>query len=111
MEWIRWSRWDSNGQIEGGQIRWRDIQLNLQKFEQEAKKLLDETGTDHVVYGMKIYEDGHDVAPSRGLGDVYKRQDGHLKEARFYLQPMDEEEFDRVAYLKGVIVYALHKRI
>ncbi|MCB5924201.1 hypothetical protein NE584_00530 [Clostridium sp. DFI.5.61] len=93
MEWIRWSRWDSNGQIEGGQIRWRDIQLNLQKFEQEAKKLLDETGTDHVVYGMKIYEDGH------------------LKEARFYLQPMDEEEFDRVAYLKGVIVYALHKRI
>ena len=35
-----------------------DIQLNLQKFEQEAKKLLDETGADHVVYGMKIYEDG-----------------------------------------------------
>ena len=24
-------------------MRWRDIQLNLQKFEQEAKKLLDET--------------------------------------------------------------------
>lgn len=92
MEWIRWSRWDSNGQIEGGQIRWRDIQLNLQKFEQEAKKLLDETGADHVVYGMKIYEDGH------------------LKEARFYLQPMSEEEFDRVASLSGVIVYALHKR-
>ena len=33
-------------------MRWRDIQLNLQKFEQEAKKLLDETGADHVVYGM-----------------------------------------------------------
>ena len=71
-------------------MRWRDIQLNLQKFEQEAKKLLDETGADHVVYG--IYEDGH------------------LKEARFYLQPMSEEEFDRVASLSGVIVYALHKR-
>ena len=27
-------------------MRWRDIQLNLQKFEQEAKKLLDETGAD-----------------------------------------------------------------
>ena len=74
-------------------MRWRDIQLNLQKFEQEAKTLLDETGADHGVYGMKIYEDGH------------------LKEVRFYLQPMDEEEFDRVARLKGVIVYALHKRI
>ena len=73
-------------------MRWRDIQLNLQKFEQEAKKLLDETGADHVVYGMKIYEDGH------------------LKEARFYLQPMSEEEFDRVASLSGVIVYALHKK-
>ena len=81
------------GRIEGGQMRWRDIQLNLQKFEREAKKLLDETGADHVVYGMKLYEDGH------------------LKEVRFYLQPMDEEEFDRVARLKGVMVYALHKRI
>ena len=73
-------------------MRWRDIQLNLQKFEQEAQKLLKETGADHVVYGMKIYEDGH------------------LKEARFYLQPMNEEEFDRVASLSGVMVYALHKR-
>ena len=91
MEWIRWSRWDSNGRIERGQMRWQDIQLYLQKFEQEAKKLLDETGADHVVYGMKIYEDGH------------------LKEVRFYLQPMSEEEFDRVASLSGVIVYALHK--
>ena len=73
-------------------MRWRDIQLNLQKFEQEAKKLLEETGADHVVYGMKIYEDGH------------------LKEARFYLQPM-KEEFERVAKLRGVVVYALHKRV
>lgn len=54
MEWIRWSRWGRNGRIEGGQMRWQDIQLNLQKFEKEAKKLLDETGADHVVYGMKI---------------------------------------------------------
>lgn len=74
-------------------MRWRDIQLNLQKFEQEAKKLLEETGADHVVYGMKIYEDGH------------------LKEARFYLRPMNEEEFERVAKLRGVVVYALHKRV
>lgn len=74
-------------------MRWRDIQLNLQKFEQEAKKLLEETGADHVVYGMKIYEDGR------------------LKEARFYLQPMNEEEFERVAKLRGVVVYALHKRV
>ena len=92
MEWIRWSRWGSSGRIEGGQMRWRDIQLNLQKFEQEAKRLMVETGADHVVYGMKIYEDGH------------------LKEARFYLQPMNEAEFDRVASLSGVIVYALHKK-
>ena len=96
MEWIRWSRWDSNGRIERGQMRWQDIQLNFQKFEQEAKKLLDETGADHVVYGMKIYEDGH------------------LKEVRFY--PVEllfahrlKVEFDRVASLSGVIVYALHK--
>ena len=41
MEWIRWSGWGSTGRIEGGQMRWRDIQLNLQKFEQEAKKLLE----------------------------------------------------------------------
>ena len=40
-------------------MRWRDIQLNLQKFEKEAKKLFEETGADHVDYGMKSYEDGH----------------------------------------------------
>ena len=92
MEWIRWSRWDSNGRIEGGQMRWRDIQLSLQKFEREAKKLLDETGADHVVYGMKRYG-----------------EDDELAEVRFYLTPMSDEEFDSVASIRGVTVYALHR--
>ncbi len=91
MRRIDWSQWTEGGMVGMGQMTLQDVQGNLQKFEQEARKVMDETGADHVVYGMKIYEDGH------------------LKEVRFYLQPMSEEEFDRVASLSGVIVYALHK--
>lgn len=91
LNWIRWSWWDEGGMVGVGQMPTRDMQKHLREFELAAKKILEDTGADHVVYGMKIYDD-----------------DGELEEIRFYKQPMGEEEFDRVAGIKGVHVYALH---
>lgn len=91
MNWVRWSQWDAGGMVAVGQMPVKDIQKNLQDFEKKAKEILDKSGADHVVYGLKEYND-----------------DGTLDEVRFYLQPMDEQEFDRVAGMRGVRVYALH---
>ena len=61
--------------------------------------------------------DGHDYVQGlyeRGVRDFVisekRKEFAGLKEARFYLQPMSEEEFDPVPSLSRVIVYALHKR-
>ena len=93
LKWVRWTQWDASGMIGRGQMLLGWVQNNLQRFEREARKLLAETGADHVLYGMKHYDDA-----------------GELEEVRFYLQPMDDEWFDRyVASYKGVTVYAVHK--
>lgn len=91
MSWVRWSQWDACGMVAVGQMPVKDIQKNLQEFEKKAREILEKSGADHVVYGLKEYND-----------------DGTLDEVRFYLQPMDEQEFDRVAGMRGVQVYALH---
>lgn len=93
LRWVRWSHWDAGGMVGRGQMPLRQVQEDLQRFEREARKLLVETGADHVLYGVKHYDDA-----------------GELEEVRFYLQPMDDERFDRdVASAKGVTVYAVHK--
>lgn len=91
MSWVRWSQWDAGGMVTVGQMPVKDVQKNLQEFEKKAREILVESGADHVVYGLKEYG-----------------EDGALEEVRFYLQPMDEQEFDRVAGMRGVQVYALH---
>lgn len=91
MSWVRWSQWDAGGMVAVGQMQVKDIQKNLQEFEKKAREILAKSGADHVVYGLKEYND-----------------DGTLDEVRFYLQPMDEQEFERVAGMRGVQVYALH---
>ena len=60
----------------------------------EAKKLLDSTGADHVLYGRKLYD-----------------KEWNLAEIRFYLLPMDDERFERdIVPLTNQLVYALHSR-
>ena len=90
--WVRWSHWTDQGMVEHGQMPRKKMQENLQRFEVEARKLLAETGADHVVYGRKLYT-----------------EDGELEEIRFYLVQMTDEEFDDVAALKNQQVYAVHK--
>lgn len=91
--WVRWSQWECGGMIGFGQMPLKNVDGWLRKFAADAKKLLDETDADHVVYGLKIYDD-----------------DGDLDTVKFYMQPMTDNEFQEdVATLKGVTVYALHK--
>ena len=92
--WIRWSQWSEDGMIGFGQMPGESVEKNLQEFEKEAKKLLEKTGADHVLYGVKDYD-----------------ETGSLEEVRFYLIAMTDEEFEKdVASKSGLTVYALHRR-
>lgn len=90
--WVRWTQWTSEGMVNFGQMPVKDVGQNLRKFEQEAGKIMRETGAAHVLYGVKLYDD-----------------DGDLQEVKFYLEPMDDARFEKdVASKTGVVVYALH---
>ena len=93
--WVEWQQWAASGLVDFGQMPLRDVQRELQKFEAEARKIMEKTGADHVLYGVKHYD-----------------EDGNLKQVRFYLEPMTEEEFeiDVVKRCAGLTVYAVHKR-
>ena len=91
--WVRWSQWTGEGMVNFGQMPVRDIAKYLQAFEMDAKEVLEKTGADHVLYGVKQY-DGRT-----------------LTEVRFYMIPMNDEQFEKdVASKRGVVVFALHKR-
>lgn len=91
--WVRWSHWTDQGMVEFGQMPRKKMQENLQRFEVEARKLLEQTEADHVLYGRKLYDEA-----------------GELEELRFYLMPMSDEEFEKeVVPLPGQQVYAVHK--
>ena len=53
--WVRWSQWTAGGMVDFGQMPKRDISQQLRRFEKEAAKLLQKTGADHVLYGVKSY--------------------------------------------------------
>lgn len=100
--YIKWSYWGGGGTlIDYGQMPLTDVQKHIQRFEKEAKKLLDEKSNecgwdavDHVVYAIKTRD-----------------EDGKLAEVRFYMTAMNDKRFDVwVSELqKGEQIYALHK--
>ncbi len=92
MNFVDWSQWGEAGMITHGQMPIRDVAVNLRKFEKEAKRILNESGADHVVYGVKYYN-AH----------------GNLDRVHFYLMAVTDERFDDIALLSDVVVYALHK--
>ena len=89
---VKWSHWGTLGLIERGEMPRSNMLKTLQEFELEARRLLGETGAAHVVYGRKLFDEA-----------------GELKEIRFYLQPMDGKEFDRISLIQRQQVYAVHK--
>lgn len=91
--WVKWSQYTDQGMVNFGQMPIRDVPKTLREFSQGAKELLDKTGADHVVYGLKVYD-----------------ENGELEAVKFYQLPMDDATFDKdVATLKNCTVYALHK--
>lgn len=77
----------------GGYLPLPEILPRLQENEKKAAFLLKETGVDHVIYGMKIYE-GEKLAA-----------------VHFYMWPMSEEEFCKVTgRVRNSLIYALHRR-
>lgn len=93
MKRVRWSHWTDAGMVEFGQGPLNKLEESIREFEKEAKKVLEDTGADHVVYAVKEYG-----------------KDDELDEIRFYMIPMSDEEFQKdVASQPGLRVYALHK--
>lgn len=93
LKWVRWTQWSSGGMVGAGRMTLKQVQENLQRFERKAREILSETGADHVLYGVKYYGN-----------------DGMLEKVGFYLEPMDDERFDRdVGNISNVTVYAAHK--
>ena len=92
MRWIRWTQWGKDGMIGVGQMPMNEVNENLVRFSKKAHEVLEKTGADHVVYGLKLYDSS-----------------GELESVKFYMVPMDDEQFQKdVATLKGVTVYAVH---
>lgn len=92
-KWVKWMQWGQTGMVGHGVMTLADAEKELSKFERKAKELLDQTGADHVVYGVKKYD-----------------ANGELADVRFYLEPMDDARFEvDVATMKNARVYALHK--
>ena len=93
-KWIRWTQWTEIGLINYGQMPAMDVDKYLRDFERQAKEVLEETGADHVLYGIKSYDN-----------------DGNLEEVRYYMIAMDDDRFEKdVASKPGATVYALHRR-
>lgn len=91
---VRFERWVGAICIDYGMMPVKNVQKILQDYEKEAKKLLDESGADHVIYGYKQYD----------------KKDNLCKVCFYQETELTEEEF--LERTKGVtgIVYALHKR-
>lgn len=93
LKWVRWVQWSGGRMVGSGQMTLKQVQENLQRFERKAREILSETEADHVLYGVKRYSD-----------------DGVLEKVSFYLEPMDDERFDRdVSSISNATVYAVHK--
>ena len=57
MRWIKWFQYENGKLINFGQMPIMDVAKHLNKFERQASKVLKETNSDHVVYGLKIYDE------------------------------------------------------
>lgn len=89
---VKWSLRDSTGCKQRGEIELAQIPGELLRFEREAARIMKRTGADHVLYGIKIYD-----------------QDNRLETVQFYMNPMDDDEFYRLTgRVRNAMIYALH---
>lgn len=92
FDWVRWSQYSEAGMFNFGQMPINKVNKFLAEFEKEAKELLDKTGADHVVYGVKLFS-----------------EEGKLEEVEFHMLGIDDKEFhDKFASAENCMVYAVH---
>lgn len=92
MGMVKWSQRTADGVAVRGMMPEDKAQRELLYFGNVAKDILNEVGSDHVLYGLKIFE---------GL---------QLKAVHFYMWPMNDEEFKRITgRLNNSMVYAVHR--
>lgn len=86
---IRWSMKDPAGCIQRGQMSLSQLPGILLSFENSAAETLRRTGSDHVLYAVKIYNAADE-----------------LTAVQFYMNPMSDEEFHKLAGRgRGTMVY------
>ena len=56
-KWIRWFKHNESIYPEVGQMPLKDLESVLKEFGSEARKVLKETGADHVIYATKEYDE------------------------------------------------------
>lgn len=89
---VKWSLWDTTGCKQRGEIELAQIPGVMRSFEHEAARIMKRTGVDHVLYGIKIYD-----------------QNDRLKTVQFYMNPMNDDEFYRLTgRVRNAMIYALH---
>ena len=94
-KFVKWSQWSDLGLMNFGQMPMKDVNKTLREFNAEAIKILKETRVDHVLYGIKFYDNSGE----------------RLEEVKFYMLPLSDEEFDRKFNISmNMIVYAVHRR-
>lgn len=91
--WIKWQSWYENGLVEHGEMPLKEVNKSLLLYAKTASGMLERTGADHILYAIKYYN----------------KKTGELELIRFYMKPMSDEAFERVAMMRNVVVYALHK--
>lgn len=91
--WVKWFQWGQGRLINYGQMRKREVEDVLKEFEVEAAKVLKRSGADHVLYGVKSFD-----------------ENGEISKVTFYMEPMTDEQLENDARLNNCIIYALHAR-
>lgn len=90
---VRWSSWSNPSVVEHGKMPVAKVGQCMVRYRNAAKKVMQATGSDHVVYGMKMFG-----------------KHGKLSAVHFYMWPMKEQEFKRVmGKVHNAEVYAVHR--
>lgn len=93
MVTVKWSATSENGRFQQGTATWDKVNAELRRRAVRAKRREGETGADHVLYAIQLYN-----------------RDNTVKEIRFFMHPMGETEFRKQTSIKNSIIYAIHHR-
>lgn len=95
MIWVKWSDYTDPRHwiLPTGEMPLPDAESRIRELAWQAKKLLEETGADHVVYAVMRF--GVELP----------------EEVEFHMIPLTDAQFEeRAVNEPGIVVYAVHKK-